>query len=262
MLHAVLADLVAAALRVPAQRHVVVGAAGEVLQQVAVGLGRHHPQVHVQAGVGGGGQFRLALGLHPGQFGQGGEGGHDGGRLQSRPPPDRCRRWSTGSGAGCRRSRRPPPAGRARSASTNRAAWGSTTARSRRPLSCPAATAVQVSMARRMFASVFSPMPGSPRSRPSRAAFSRSRRSATPACSHTSRGLLGPHPGQAHDRQQPFRVALAQLGEELDVPGGHVLQHLLLDGLAHARAAAAARPAAPSRPRTPGGSRKSAAAFS
>ncbi len=74
VLHAVLADLVSAALGVSAQRDVVVGAAGEVLQEVAVGLGRNDAQVDVQAGVGGRGQLRIALGFHPGQLGQAGEG--------------------------------------------------------------------------------------------------------------------------------------------------------------------------------------------
>ncbi len=46
-------------------------------------------------------------------------------------------------------------------------------------------------------------------------------------------GLLGSHPGQVHDGEQSFRIALAEALEKRDLPAGHEFEDFRLDGLPH-----------------------------
>ena len=125
--------------------------------------------------------------------------------------------------------------GSARSASTNRAACGSTTARRRRPAILagrrgrPALDGpqdVRLGLLSHAREPAQAPFPGG---------LLQVAEVADARLLPDEPGLLGPHAREAHHRQQPLGVALAQPGEEGDVAGGHVLEDLRLDGLADPR---------------------------
>ena len=195
---AVLAHVQPAPDRLRAQRLVVLARAGEVLQQVAERLLRHHAQVHRHARVGDGPRAGVARGVHHVDLGELLEGLDEGRRVgggrhhvqvlavvghparaarqldprgvraagpSTIPSPTRQRLGEQEARAAARR-RRPPPAPRSRS---------------------PAALA---------------PKPGTSASRPASAASRSSSSESTPSCSCRSARALGPEPRDARDLHQ------------------------------------------------------------
>ncbi len=194
MLDVVLADLVAPALGVTAQRHVVVGTAGEVLQQVAVGR-RGRPSAGRRAGRCGVAPANLVspCASHAASSGEaanaamtaaGRRGGHQVDVAHRRAAAAQAAGEVGGHHRGRAAQRRHQPGGLGLDHRPQAAAPPG-----------PRGRGSQVSMARRMLPSVFSPMPGNPRSRPSRAALSSRGGRRLPRSPTRSRVFLGPIPG-------------------------------------------------------------------